>query len=65
MLGPEDKAKLDYAFENELSNQWVEYSPGRFIGVNINGLQNLIVEQTAGLYAEGILMQGQLRLVTE
>jgi hypothetical protein len=57
--GPADQLK--YALENELVNQYVEHEPGRFIGVNIQGLPNLSVEQTAGLYSEGTITQGQIQ----
>lgn len=55
LLSEADRATLRYAFENELTNQYVVWKPGRFIGVRIS-LPSLIVEQEAGLYAEGSLL---------
>lgn len=56
------RTQIDYAFEEGLINQYVEYEPGRFIGVNIQHLPHLLVEQIAGCYAEGSILQGQVRL---
>lgn len=56
-LRKEDQDQLNYAFENELRNQFVIYTTGRFIGVNIDpSLTSLVVEQTAGFYSEGTLV---------
>lgn len=55
MLHPEHKKHLDYAFEHGLPNQYVEYSPGHFVGVNIQNLPNFNIEQTAGFYASGTI----------
>ena len=59
MLEPTKKSQLQYAFEEGLVNQYVEYEPGRFIGVNIQSLPNLNIEQTAGSYSAGVIIQGQ------
>lgn len=57
------RTQIDYAFENGLINQFIEYAPGRFIGVNIQNLSNLQIEQTAGLYSAGTILQGQAYVV--
>jgi hypothetical protein len=57
LLTEADRATLRYAFENELTNQYVVWTKGRFIGVRIS-LASLRVEQEAGLYAEGSLISG-------
>lgn len=59
MLNPEQKEQLRYAFEQCLINQFVEYAPGRFVGVNIQNLPHLHIEQVAGLYSSGSISQGQ------
>lgn len=53
MLPKNDRQYLQVAFDNEIPNKWVEYEPGRFIGVNITDLSILVVEETAGYYAAG------------
>lgn len=58
-LEQKKKDQIQYAFEQGLVNQYVEYEPGRFIGVNIQNLPNLIIEQTAGSYSAGSIVQGQ------
>lgn len=55
-LSKEDYEQLMTAFEDELTNQYVVYTQGRFVGVNIQ--ENCpfgIVEQRAGYFSEGIL----------
>lgn len=59
-LDPKKKEQLTYAFEEGLTNQYVEYEPGRFIGVNIDGLHNLNIEQEAGVWSSGTILQGQV-----
>jgi hypothetical protein len=56
LLSASDLATLRYAFEHEISNTFVVYEPGRFVGVHIrDSLRTLQIEQRAGLYAAGIL----------
>ena len=60
-LPPADAELLRYGVEAGLTNQLVEYAPGRFVGVNIipESMPHLVVEQTANAYAEGrILVRG-------
>lgn len=53
-LAPSDRDLLKYGFENGLSNQFVIYEPGRFVGVNIDpDFKDLEIEQVAGRYSEG------------
>jgi hypothetical protein len=53
-LTPAQKDKLKYAFEHQLS-QYVEYEPGKYVGVNTGNAKNLSVEQCAGSYYAGDL----------
>ena len=59
MLTIEQKQQLHYAFEQSLMNQFIEYAPGKFVGVNIKNLPHLHIEQVAGLYSSGTISQGQ------
>jgi hypothetical protein len=56
-LSDDDRELLSYAFEHGLTNQFVEYRPGRFVGVNIipELMPNLVIEQTAGAYSAGAI----------
>jgi hypothetical protein len=53
-LKASDRTALDYAFENDLPCT-VEYKPGKYIGVNTEGMPNLVVEASAGKWNTGIL----------
>lgn len=56
-LAQSDQDLLTYAFEQGLSNQFVIYEPGRFVGVNIDpDFKDLAIEQTAGRYSEGTIV---------
>lgn len=50
------REQLMYAFENSISNQYVEYRPGKFIGVNIEG-KLFQIEQRAGVWSSGTLVR--------
>lgn len=53
-LSQSDRELLKYAFEQGLTNQFVIYEPGRFVGVNVDPeFKALQIEQTAGRYSEG------------
>ena len=53
-LSDENRQRLMHAFENDFE-QWVEYEPQKFIGVNLNqqNVLNLSIEQTAGQWSSG------------
>jgi hypothetical protein len=51
-LSESQKRQLSYAFENEFT-QFVEYEPGKFVGVNVNHLKHLQVESSAGAWSTG------------
>jgi hypothetical protein len=59
-LAREDSELLSYAMETGLTNQFVEYRPGRWVGVNIipELMPHLVVEKTAGIYAAGAILRG-------
>lgn len=54
----EDLELLRYAREAGLDNQFVEYQPGRFVGVNIlaDFMPQLAIEQNAGPFSEGVIL---------
>jgi hypothetical protein len=59
-LRPQDRDKLNYAFENGLTNQFVVFAPGRFIGVNmLDTLRSVRIEQTEGHWSIGTLTNGE------
>lgn len=60
MLDVKKREQLQYAFEEGLTNQYVEYAPGRFIGVNVSNMPNLQIEQTVGAWSSGVILQGQV-----
>jgi hypothetical protein len=49
-----DKQFLRAAFRAEIQNQFIEYEPGKFIGVYINH-PHLHIEQKAGFWSAGTL----------
>jgi hypothetical protein len=55
VITPEDYELLTYALEQGLDNTFIEYRPGKFVGVNIipELMPHLIIEQTAGHYSAG------------
>ena len=53
-LSETDYAALMVAFESG-DSMYVEYVPGRFVGVNINS-DGLRIEQQEGLFAEGLVL---------
>ena len=58
-LSRDDSELLSYAMETRLTNQFVEYRPNRWVGVNIlpNLMPHLVVEQTAGMYSAGTIVR--------
>lgn len=59
MLPQQDYELLTYAHEEGLTNQYVEYRPGRFVGVNVlpELMPHLVVEKTAGAYSAGSVLK--------
>ncbi len=53
-LSKSDQKMLKTAFTDELQDVYVEYEPGRFLGVNIQH-EHCCIEQEAGLWSEGVL----------
>lgn len=58
-LSRDDSELLSYAMETCLTNQFVEYRPNRWVGVNIlpDLMPHLVVEQTAGMYSAGTIVR--------
>jgi len=53
-LNQEQKRKLMYAFENQLT-QYVELPDSRYVGVNTERLKHLNPEQKAGVWSYGTI----------
>ena len=49
-----DRDALMAAFESGEA-YYVEYEPGRFIGVNTDAVQHLLADQSAGSFREGTI----------
>ena len=49
-----DREMLQYSFEMGFPDKYIEYEPGRFIGVYITK-KDLKIEQQEGYWVEGIL----------
>ena len=57
-LSKNDARHIQYAFNNNISNTYIEYTPGRFIGVHIrDSLTSVQIEQRAGYYSEGSIVR--------
>ena len=54
MLSPNNQAILQYAHEHQLS-QYIEFSPGKFIGVHAERISYLAVEATVGDWSIGTI----------
>jgi hypothetical protein len=54
-LNSQDALLLRYAMEQGLTNQYVQYRRGFFVGVNIipELMPNLYITETAGVYSAG------------
>ena len=50
-----DKATLMAAFEEQIPS-YIEYTAGRFIGVNTDAIPHLQCEQKAGSFREGLVI---------
>ena len=53
-LPDESRQQLMYAFEYDLS-QYVDYNGNKFVGVNINNLRHLDIEERIGKWSIGIV----------
>jgi hypothetical protein len=53
-LKESEKATLYYAKEHQLS-QYIEYAPGKFIGVNTDRIPKLVPMDTSGSYSIGVI----------
>lgn len=51
-LEVENHRRLMHAFNNEFAD-FVEYAPGRFIGVHIQNVPNLKINSEVGVWSEG------------
>lgn len=51
-LTSEQKRRLFHAFDHNFS-QHVEYTPGRFVGVNVRGSLNLQIDTLVGVWSTG------------
>lgn len=51
-LTPEQRRHLFHAFDNSFG-QYLTLDDNRFIGVNINNVPNLIIEEQIGVWAYG------------
>jgi len=51
-LDPVQRRQLMYAFEQEIA-QYIELDGGIFIGVNVDVLNNLEIEEQSGVWAYG------------
>lgn len=53
-LTPEERATLVDAFESMIE-AYIIYTPGRFVGVNVENNPNLRIEESQGVWACGTL----------
>lgn len=53
-LSPNQKAILDYAHEHGIS-QFIEFSPGKFVGVDAERIPYLGINQSAGRWSIGVI----------
>jgi hypothetical protein len=53
-LTPDQRELLNYAFEHQIG-QHVEYETGKFIGVNVENIDYLSVEQSQGNWSSGVI----------
>jgi hypothetical protein len=51
-LKPNERRILDYAHEHGIS-QYVEFSPGRFVGVDAERISYLAIERSTGRWSTG------------
>jgi hypothetical protein len=52
-LTDSERRQLMYAFENEFA-QYIDLPMGRFIGVNIEPIKHLEIQEKAGVWAYGL-----------
>ena len=55
-LTPEQRKQLLYAFENNIP-QYICIDGNRFIGVNVDHINHLIINQTEGVWSIGYLKE--------
>lgn len=53
-LGVEDRRRLIYAFDNHIT-QHIELSNKKFVGVNVESIPYLKIEQKIGAWASGVI----------
>lgn len=53
-LNSKQKAVLDYAHEHDIA-QFIEYEPGRFVGVDAERISYLHIEKTDGRWSIGTI----------
>jgi hypothetical protein len=58
-LTPEEKRLLEHAFESSVP-QYVEWSRGKFIGVDCQKVKNFVTEQQAGRWSAGRIINEKL-----
>lgn len=51
-LSEQDRRFIQYAFDNQMS-QYVEYEKGKFIGVNVDTIKKLNIENSVGVWSIG------------
>lgn len=55
-----ERSMLMYAFEEGQIDFYIEYTPGRFIGVDV-GSSELTIEQISGHFSEGYISNTRLK----
>jgi len=63
-LKDNERAILQYAHENFIS-QYIEYAPGRYIGVDAERIPRLNIEQTSGRWSTGTVTHAVLSKVSK
>lgn len=53
-LTVDQSRRLQYAFENQFS-QYIEIGDGKFIGVGVQSLKHLKIEESAGTWSYGTI----------
>lgn len=56
LLNKNEQATLYYAYQHGIS-QFVEYTPGRFIGVHAERIPRLHIEQVRGQWSSGSIRE--------
>jgi len=58
-LEPKQLSLLQYAFEQQISGQFVELPNNKFIGVNVEHVKNLSIEESVGSWSYGTVNKGE------